>query len=64
MRLAAPIVLALVGLFVAVSTASLALGPGVADVEQPVAKAVFPLGLLIFAIAVIWLVLVLKRSRR
>ena len=62
-RLAGPIVLALVGLFIAGATANLALGPGVADVGQPVAKAAFPVGLVLIAAALVWLAMVLRKGK-
>lgn len=40
-RFVGPIVTVVVGLVVAAASSRLALGPGVADVEQPVARAVF-----------------------
>ena len=63
MKLARPIVLALVGLFMAGASADLALSPGGGDVGQPVAQLVLPIGLSLTALAIVWLLLVV-RSRR
>lgn len=62
-RLAWPMLVMFVGAIMALPSAGLALGPGVADVEQPVARLVFPLGLALFGLGFVWFLAVLRKRR-
>lgn len=62
-RLAWPVLVMFVGAAMALPSAGLALGPGVADVEQPVARLVFPTGLMVLVIGLVWLPFVVLNRR-
>lgn len=62
-RFAGPIVAVVIGLAGAAASSGLALGPGVADVEQPVAKALFCACLIVVLAGIVWGIAVRQSPR-